>query len=329
MEVKKSKKKKYIILAIVLVVLVALYMWVSSSAKKAMSTILETYVVENNVELGNVEIKITGNGVIEPLKRYEIVPSMTGEVTVSNYNEGDEVKKDATIYKIGGINVKTPSTGTLITKNVEKGDYVTQLQTATGANVVAIVADISKMKVNLEVDELDIRKIEIGMKATITCDAVEAKEYEAEVTKIASEGKNINGVTTYDVTLEISNPEGLKIGMNADITMIVENKQNILKIPMDSINKENGKTYVYIKDESYVGDRNKTKTSSLAVPSSMEEVEGYKKQYVEVGINNKDHIEITSGLSENEKVYSIQTSKSLIEYMVNSGGSGMSSMGGM
>lgn len=326
MEKKKSKVKKYIIIGVIIVLIVAFYLYISSNAKRMASTIQNSYIVENTVERGSIEITLTGSGVVEPLSRVEIPKSVTGEVKTDNFEEGDTVKKDSTLYKIGNVTIKSPVKGTLITKNAEKGDYVVGASSSVTSNgaiePLAVIADISKMKVKIEVDEMEIAKVQLGMKATITADAVEDKVYEGEVVKIASEGKSGNGVTTFDVTIEMEAAEALKIGMNVDVELKVESKENVLKIPMEAINKNKKETYVYVKDETYVADE-KNQNISLTAPSSMAEVKGYKKVNVEVGTNNQDEIEIISGIEEGEKVYSINTSKTLMEYMMQENG-GMS-----
>lgn len=324
---KKNKAKKYIIISVITILIVALFIYISINAKKAMKEISKSYVVENTVERGNIEIKVTGSGSIEPITRAVVMPQMVGEVKTSNYKEGDKVKKDATIYKVEGVSIKAPIAGTLITKNYNKGDYVsTQADTTGQVTPLFVIADVSKMKVTLEVDELDVAKMKKGMNATIHCDAT-GKDYEGKVTKIAAEGKSQNGVTTYPVTVEINKPEDLKSGMNVDATIIVEKQENVLKIPMEAINREGDKSYVYVKDETYNQEKDKDSTTSFKVPSSMQEVKGYKKQEVKTGLSNKDEIEITEGLNEKDKVYSIGSSKSLTEYMM-SGSSGMHSMMG-
>lgn len=323
MKEKKRKIKKYIIIGIILVLVVGGYFYIRNNAQKVAEGLQKSYVVEDVVEKGNIEISLTGSGVIQPLSRVEIPKTITGEVKTDNFEEGEAVKKDSVLYKIGNTNIKSPVKGTLITKNVQKGDYVSastssgmgNTTSATSIEPLAVIADISKMKVMIEIDEMDISKIKLGMSAKITCDAVPEKEYEAVVSKIAAEGKSGNGVTTFDVTLEIDNPEALKIGMNVDAVINAEAKENVLRIPMEAINKNKKEAYVYVKDEAFVEKEGK-KQISLTTPSSMAEVEGYKKVVVEVGINNKDYIEILSGLEEGQKVYSVNTSKTLTEYMM-------------
>lgn len=317
---KKRKVKKYVILLIVVVILVGLWLWISSNAKKAMSTISQSYVVENIVQKENLEIKITGSGVVEPQSKVNIYAPLSGEVKVANYEQADRVKKDATLFKIGTTSVKTPIAGTLITKNVEKGEYVqvnnqSAAMTPTQVEPIAVVADISTMKVKIEVDELDIGKITKGMDAQIMCDAIAGKVYTGKVSKIAAEGTSTNGVTTYPVTILIENPEDLKIGMNTDVTILVEKKENVLSIPMDTITKENNKTYVYVKQDN-LQTKDKKEQTSFKIPSSMAELSGYRKIEIEIGKNNNDQIEVLSGLSEGDKIYSIRNTKSLTEYMM-------------
>lgn len=317
---KKRKVKKYVILLIVVVILVGLWLWISSNAKKAMSTISQSYVVENIVQKENLEIKITGSGVVEPQSKVNIYAPLSGEVKVANYEQADRVKKDATLFKIGTTSVKTPIAGTLITKNVEKGEYVqvnnqSAAMTPTQVEPIAVVADISTMKVKIEVDELDIGKITKGMDAQIMCDAIAGKVYTGKVSKIAAEGTSTNGVTTYPVTILIENPEDLKIGMNTDVTILVEKKENVLSIPMDTITKENNNTYVYVKQDN-LQTKDKKEQTSFKIPSSMAELSGYRKIEIEIGKNNNDQIEVLSGLSEGDKIYSIRNTKSLTEYMM-------------
>ncbi len=317
---KKRKVKKYIILLIVVVILVGLWLWISNNAKKAMSTISQSYVVENTVQKENLEIKITGSGVVEPNSKVNIYAPLSGEVKVANYEQGDMVKKDATLFKIGTTSVKTPVSGTLITQNAQKGDYLqvnnqSSAMTQTEIEPIAVVADISTMKVVIEVDELDIAKITKGMDAIIMCDAVADKTYTGKVSKIAAEGKSTNGVTTYPVTILIENPEELKLGMNADVTILVEKRENVLSIPMDTITKENNKTYVYIKEQDQ-DTKDKKEQTSFKIPNSMAELSGYRKIEIEIGKNNNDQIEVLSGLNEGDKIYSIRNTKSLTEYMM-------------
>ena len=321
---KKKSKKKYIIIAIILIVLVALYLWVSSNAKKAMGQILQEYITETTAEKGDLEVKITGKGVIEPLKRYEVTAPLAGEVKSVSVDEGDTVKKDGTLFKVGDVNIKAPIGGTIITSNVKKGDYVS----ATNANSIGIgaepdivIADISKLKFIMEVDEIDILKIKTDMEVTVTADALSEETFIGKVSKIGSEGKSTNGVTVYNVAVELEDYGSLKIGMNVDASLIIDKKEDVLVVPMSAVNKTKTETYVYVKDPDYVGSGNDNAMTILNLPTSMAEVKGYKKQEIVVGLKNKDEVEIISGLNPGDKIYSISTAKGIAQYMT--GGAGV------
>ena len=77
---KRKGKKKFIIIALILIALIGLFFYISISARMAVDTLLADYIIETPVEMGSIEVKITGNGVIGPLKRYEIPASMNGEI---------------------------------------------------------------------------------------------------------------------------------------------------------------------------------------------------------------------------------------------------------
>ena len=314
---KKNKKKKWIILTIILIVVVGVYLWGRSAARKTLNEYAKSSIIESVAKKDTIEVKITENGVIEPLRKNEIYASMGGTVTKEYLQIGEKVDKDESIFKIGGYNIKSPIDGEIIWTNAKEDDYVSAASTGV-ATPVAVVADMSKAKFTLEIDELDINKVRVDMEVEVTADAVPNKIFKGRVSKINNEGKNTNGVTTYGVEILIDSPEELKIGMNVDCALILENKENTLLIPMASINKEGAETYVYIKEDGHNEEEKMT-----AVPKNMSEVKGYKKQAVTVGISNKDYIEIVEGLKEGDKVYNISASKSLTEYMVENSGGGM------
>ena len=322
---KKKSKKKYIIVAIVLIVLVALYLWINANAKSAVNQILQEYITETAVEMGTVEVKITGKGVVEPLKRYPVSTVYSGEVKSVSVNEGDTIKKDDTLFKVGDFNIKAPMGGTVITSNVEKGDYISTAN-ANSMGVVQpdmVIADISKLKFAMEVDEIDILKVKIDMEVTVTADALGEESFIGKVTKIASEGKSTNGVTVYDVSVEIENYGDLKIGMNVDASLIIDKREDVLTVSMSSVNKTKNETYVYVRDPEYTGTEKDNAISILNLPTSMSEVKGYKKQNIVVGLNNKDEVEILEGLNEGDKVYSISTAKGIAQYMTGNSGMNM------
>ena len=116
---------------------------------------------------------------------------------------------------------------------------------------VADVSDPSQMEFEIPVDELDIAKLKVGQKTSITVDALPATTktpVSGEVAKIAVVGDAESGVTTFLVTVKIDDNLGvLKGGMNANGDIQVSNQNNILYVPIEAISTINGNSYVYLK----------------------------------------------------------------------------------
>lgn len=108
--------------------------------------------------------------------------------------------------------------------------------------------------------------------------------------------------------------------MNVDVNLLLDSKKDVIRVSMDAISKEDGKFYVYVKDENVSDEERKDAISKLyQAPEGMDKVKGYKKQFVETGLSNKDYIEIISGINESDKVYQLNTTKNITEYMTTMG----------
>lgn len=136
--------------------------------------------------------------------------------------------------------VTAPIGGVITAVNNMNGDTV-----APNKAVVSIV-DMSSLKIKVQVDELDIEKTKVGQKAQIVFDAIKDKTYDGTVETIAETGTTSNNVTTYDVIVDITDPTGIKIGMNANVTIQVDSKDNALVVPTEALIDRNGQKFVMV-----------------------------------------------------------------------------------
>jgi HlyD family secretion protein len=130
----------------------------------------------------------------------------------------------------------------------------------------------------LAVDELDITKIRLGQKANVTSDVFKDESFTGSVSKISMEGKNQNGVTTYDVTVLLDERKALMSGMNVDIEILADNRSDTIIVPVDAIRKSNGSYMVTVRDES----------------GNASDIE------VKLGIANKNFAEVVNGINEGD-----------------------------
>lgn len=186
--------------------------------------------------------------------------------------------------------IKAPISGKVVTKNIKKGDKV---DTKTATTAMAEIYDLSSLKFQLDVDEMEVKEIKAGQTVKIKADAVENEEFTGIVDTIGINGKSENGVTTYPVTVSIKDYGSLMPGMNIDAEIEVSKASGVLSVPVSSIKRGN---IVYVKGEK---DNENDKAP-----------EGYKSATVVTGINDEDYIEIKSGLKEGDIIKSEEAPQS-------------------
>lgn len=190
----------------------------------------------------------------------------------------------------------SPIDGIIAAVNFNKGDN------AASNKVVATVLDPSQMQVVVAVDELDIAKVKVGEKAKVALDAIAGKNYEGEVSKIATLGKTTNGVTTYDVTISVKNADKLKVGMTANVSISVQSKENVILLPAAAVqNGKGGKTVITEKALQSSSDT-KENNKNVKTSADLKTVLQNDTKQVQTGIANDENIEITSGVKEGEVV---------------------------
>lgn len=243
-----------------------------------------------------------------------------------------------------------PKDGIISTLNIKQGDYV------DNTKLIAAIINPSNLQIIVPVDEMDIDKVKAGEAATIKVDDIKDKNYTGHVEKVSAVGKTTNNVTTYDVALSLDNSERLRVGMNANVTIAVENKTNVLAVPTEAITERNGKKYVTVQsntsgnssnskgtnnssnsnsqsknNNSNTGNNGQTRNNSSAqngTNRNSSSIPG-RPVAVETGIQNQNMVEIISGLSENETVIIQfpQSSSNNNQNMMRNGASGFGGTG--
>ena len=179
--------------------------------------------------------------------------------------------------------ITAPISGKVVTKNVKAGDKMDT--TKSSVEPMCIIYDLSSMKFEIKVDEVDISKIKVGQSVRITADAIEGETFEGVVDNISINGTAENGVTTYPVTVVIEKYGSLMPGMNIDAEIIVSESKNTLAVPVNSVNRGN---IVYVQG--------KKESEEDTAP------DGFKSVEVKIGINDENYIEIKSGLKEGDLI---------------------------
>ena len=106
--------------------------------------------------------------------------------------------------------------------------------------------DLSRVFVDVEIPEVDIKKVQVGQEATITLDAIRGKQYAGVVAEIAQAGENNQGIVNFRVTVELTEPDSeILPGMTAEVEIVTSKSEPKLLVPNQALKAEDGKLYVY------------------------------------------------------------------------------------
>jgi macrolide-specific efflux system membrane fusion protein len=253
------------------------------------------------VKVGSIKAEIPSTGIVQPRNRLEIKPPISGRIDNVLVKEGqrvkkgqilawmsstdraalldaarakgeEEVKKWEDVYKPTPI--VAPLNGFVIQRAVEPG------QSVSIADPILVMADY--LIVNAQVDETDIGSINIGQPVNIVLDAYPGEEISGRVEHIAYESKTINNVTVYEVDVVPGKvPVFFRAGMSSTVNFILEEKDNILVLPLNTVKKIGNQSYVFVsKDDD-------------KKPQPLQ---------IKTGLENTLNIQVESGLAEGDTV---------------------------
>jgi len=160
--------------------------------------------------------------------------------------------------------------------------YVDEGDTVLATSMIVHLVESDRMKVKVQVDEIDIPEMEIGQRAIIEVDALPDLPIEGKVSFISLLPTVEAGVIVYNVTVDFDVPErvGLRAGMSATADIVIDESVNVILVPSRAVKRDDeGNTIV---DVVIVG--------------------GTESKIVVTGISDGFQTEIISGLEEGEMV---------------------------
>ncbi len=246
----------------------------------------------------------------------------------SNYDKARINLSYATIY--------SPIDGVVLNRAVDEGQTVAaSFSTPT---LFSIAKDLTQMQVEANIDEADIGMVKNGQDVSFTVDAFPDLSFNGKVTQIRLEPVITSNVVTYTVIVEAQNPEKkLMPGMTANISVVVENAENVLLVPYKAIRfkPDNSIMASYMstlsKDDmpeppkvpqtavseqgSPTADGNTAATQATASDESKIEVwvksdKLLRPVEIETGVSDGTKMEIKKGLKEGEEVVLTMTQTS-------------------
>jgi HlyD family secretion protein len=126
--------------------------------------------------------------------------------------------------------IRSPIDGIVLDRKVDPGQTVAaSFQTP---ELFVIASDLTKLELDVDIDEADIGQVREGQNATFTVDAYPAETFKAVVRELRNAAKTVQNVVTYEGVLTVDNANGLlKPGMTATADVTVKVVENVLTIP--------------------------------------------------------------------------------------------------
>ncbi|WP_396145094.1 efflux RND transporter periplasmic adaptor subunit [Flavobacterium sp.] len=218
---------------------------------------------------------------------------------------------------LGRTTIYSPNDGTISKLSVELGERILGTQQMAGTELLR-VANLNNMEVEVDVNENDIVKINIGDETKIQVDAYLKKEFKGVVTSIsnsASSATTADQVTNFKVKVRILKEsyqdliEGkpatyspFRPGMTATVDIITKRKENVIGIPISSVVIKSDTTATPKIEVSESGDKVKTKSDKKLECVFVKVGDKAKIRIVKTGIQDDTNIEIISGLKKGDEV---------------------------
>ena len=221
---------------------------------------------------------------------------------------------------LGRTTIYAPADGTISMLNVELGERVLGTQQMTGTEILR-VANLNNMEVEVEVNENDIVKINVGDSSRVQVDAYLKKQFRGVVTSIsnsASSALTANQVTNFKVKVRIlkesyqdllvgkpSSYSPFRPGMTATVDIITERKEKVIAVPISSVVVKSDTTAVkkiQVEDPNSEENIIKQKSDKKLECVFLKVGEKAKIRIIKTGIQDDTNIEVTEGLKPGDVV---------------------------
>src|SRR5690606_28962315 len=125
--------------------------------------------------------------------------------------------------------IRSPVDGVVLTRTIEPGQTVAASLQAP--ELFTIAEDLSKMKIELAVDEADIGQVQPGQRVTFTADAFADRQFEGVVDQVRLAATNTSNVVTYPVVVTVDNGDGILLpGLTVNAEIEVSRRDGVLKV---------------------------------------------------------------------------------------------------
>jgi RND family efflux transporter MFP subunit len=154
-------------------------------------------------------------------------------------------------YQLASSIVYAPISGTISAISLTPGMILNptsdSANSSNSENKIAIVKTGSTPTISVSLTEIDVPKVSVGDKATITLDAFPDKTFTGKVIAVDTSGSVSSGVVSYPTTIQLdTNEEKILSNMSATVNIITDLRSDVLKIPSSALQNQSGEYFVRV-----------------------------------------------------------------------------------
>ncbi|MDI6781719.1 MAG: efflux RND transporter periplasmic adaptor subunit [bacterium] len=170
--------------------------------------------------------------------------------------------------------ITSPISGIVTQKQIKEGSWIIQGQ------LLAIVVSSEEFVAKVNLDEVDISKISLGMPASVIPDAFLGRVVTGRIEKIAPSPRLIEKINTFEVTIQLKASDiDIRSEMLCDVVIVSGIKKDVIKIPQEAVVNIEGKDYCFVIRDNIVS-----------------------KKELTLGFRNPNEVEVLSGLKQGEEI---------------------------
>jgi HlyD family secretion protein len=276
------------------------------------------------VEKAKVQVELTNKQFIrtDTLFHQKVASQADYDLAYSNYKAAQAELMAATASleheqtNLHYATIKAPITGTVISRNVDVGQTV--ISSFNAPTLFTIANDLTQMQVLADVDEADIGQIKVGQQTSFTVDAYPYDKFTGTVAQIRLQPVVVQNVNNYVVVINVANPD-LKLlpGLTANINIKVEERQDVLKVPINAIHFTPSTEYLQTMQltDTLIRQIKSGKVAGNEIPRSgstcyvwLKDGQNIKPEKITTGIFDGTYIEINGKIREGQELVTGTTS---------------------
>jgi HlyD family secretion protein len=184
--------------------------------------------------------------------------------------------------KVTNTLVRSTIEGMVLSVPVEQGNSVIESNTFNAGTTIATIADMTEMIFEGKIDETEVGKIREGMPLILLIGAIEDLSFEAVLEHISPKGVEENGAIQFEIKADVVLREDqfIRAGYSANADIVLARVDSVLAVPESVIQFEGDTAFVEIETNPQV----------------------FERRTVELGLSDGIHIEVISGITEDEKI---------------------------